>query len=174
LEQIGGRLDVHSAPGEGTQTSIELLGGRLAVVHEEPAPAESTPPDPTGEHSFPRIRTMLADDHLMLREGLAGILEEHPEIELVGEAKDGYEAVSMALRTRPDVIVMDVTMPRLNGIEATRRLVSAMPGLRVIGLSMHEGDDMATAMRDAGAVAYLTKGAATDALVGVILAQSAA
>lgn len=114
---------------------------------------------------------MLADDHPVLRQGLAGLLRDHSEIDVVGEAADGRQAVEVALRTHPDVILMDITMPLLNGIEATRRILDAIPSVRVIGLSMHAEADMATAMRKAGAVAYLSKDTATESLLATILAQ---
>jgi DNA-binding NarL/FixJ family response regulator len=90
---------------------------------------------------------------------------------VIGEARDGQEAVELALQTRPDVVLMDITMPRLSGIEATRYITARLPEVRVIGLSMHTGDDMAQAMRDAGAVAYLNKSEAADTLVATILSQ---
>jgi DNA-binding NarL/FixJ family response regulator len=96
--------------------------------------------------SSQKIRVLLADDHPVLRHGLAGLLQGHAEIEMVGQAKDGQEAVELARQTRPDVILMDITMPRLNGIEATRRIKAELPEVCVIGLSMHEGEDMAMAM----------------------------
>jgi DNA-binding NarL/FixJ family response regulator len=111
---------------------------------------------------------MLADDHQLLREGLASLLADQPDIEIVAEAADGEAAVDLALRTRPDVIVMDVTMPRLNGVEATRRITAALPQMRVIGLSMHEQAGMADAMRQAGAVDYFPKDGLAEQLVAAI------
>jgi DNA-binding NarL/FixJ family response regulator len=111
----------------------------------------------------------VADDHEILRSGLVALLEDHPELEVVGAAADGLMALELARATRPDVIVMDITMPRLNGIEATRRITRELPQVRVIGLSMHEREDMATAMREAGAVAYLAKSGPTDELIAAIL-----
>ena len=80
-----------------------------------------------------------------------------PEFEIVAEASDGVEAVEMAHLTRPDVIVMDVTMPLMDGVEATRRITTELPDIRVIGFSFHEEEDMGKTMRDAGAQAYLNK-----------------
>ena len=89
-------------------------------------------------------------------------------MKLVGEAGDGEEAVALALEGHPDVVLMDVTMPRLDGLEATRRITAAMPDVRVIGLSMHEEEDMARALREAGAAAYLSKGGSWEALLAAI------
>jgi len=119
------------------------------------------------------VRVLLADDHPVVRKGLADLLRERPEIDLVGEARDGEEAVAMARDTKPDVVLMDVSMPKLNGIEATRHITSEMPGVRVIGLSMHEEEDMPRAMREAGATVYLSKTTAADTLVDAILDATA-
>ena len=114
------------------------------------------------------IRVMLVDDHRIMREILSVVLGDEPGIEVVGEAADGQTAVELARAIRPDVVVMDVTMPRMNGVEATRRITSERPAVNVIGLSMHEWDDMAAAMIGAGAVTYLTKDGPPMELVGAI------
>jgi DNA-binding NarL/FixJ family response regulator len=114
------------------------------------------------------IRVLLVDDHKILREGLAGLLGEEPDIQLVGEADDGRVAVELAKQLHPDVIVMDVTMPDMDGVEATRLIKLAVPTARVIGLSMHEKEDLAAAMTQAGASAYLTKGGPSEALLETI------
>jgi PAS domain S-box-containing protein len=166
LEAIGGRMELDSTMGQGTRIVL------WAPFVEPPTPGEpgSGPGEsPAAGRAAGAVRVLLADDHPILREGLTELLRERAEIEVVGEACDGQEAVELALQMRPDVVLMDVTMPRLNGIEATRRLTAQLPGLRVIGLSMHEGDDMAIAMREAGAVAYLTKGESPDTLIATIL-----
>jgi DNA-binding NarL/FixJ family response regulator len=119
-------------------------------------------------HSHGTIRILLADDHRVFREGLSEFLADQPGLEIVGQAADGQAAVDLAMTLHPDVVLMDVTMPRMSGIEATRRILSKMPGVPVIGLSMHVEDDMAVAMRDAGAVAYLTKSGSSDHLVEAI------
>lgn len=114
------------------------------------------------------IRVLLADDHRILREGLTNLLNHHEGIEVVGAASDGAMAVELAARLRPDVVVMDITMPRVSGIEATRRIRAELPGVRVIGLSMHTAEDMARALREAGADAYLTKGGPAEDLIAAI------
>ena len=102
-------------------------------------------------------RIMLADDHEIILEGLRVLVEKKANLELVGEAKDGRSAVRMARELRPDVVVMDVSLPELNGIEATSQLVGENPDIKVIALSMHSEQRFVSAMLKAGASAYLTK-----------------
>ena len=120
------------------------------------------------------VRVLLVDDHPLLRKGIADLLREHGRIDVVGEAADGEQAIELALRTRPDVIVMDVSMPRMNGLEATKRITAHLPNTRVIGLSTHEYADMAQAMLAAGASEYLTKAQSTEMLLATILRLAAA
>lgn len=181
LELLGGRVAIDSAPRRGTRIVIEVPRSRLPMPAElpskaaAPAQAERTgTPAEAAPGTCGRLRVLLADDHPVLRHGLAGLLHEHDEIEVVGEAADGREAVDLALQTRPDVILMDITMPGLSGIEATRRILEVMPQVRVIGLSMHEEADMAAAMLRAGAVVYLRKDTASNTLIATILAQRVA
>jgi CheY-like chemotaxis protein len=114
------------------------------------------------------IRVLLADDHAVIREGLAKSLNQEPDIVIVGEAADGRIAVDRARILQPDVILMDIAMPNLNGIEATREIHSEMPRVRVIALSMLEEKECAPAMFDAGAVAYLSKNCSVDTLTAAI------
>jgi len=113
------------------------------------------------------IRLLLADDHRMLREGLRRSLEDHG-FEVVGEAANGQEAYQMAAELAPDVVLMDVTMPVLDGVEATRLIHSVVPGTAVVMLTMHaDGDVMARALQ-AGAVGYLVKDCAIDEVVSTV------
>ena len=113
------------------------------------------------------IRLLIADDHRMLREGLRRSLEDQG-FEVVGEAADGHEAFRLALELRPDVVLMDVTMPVLDGVEATRLIHSSLPGLAVVMLTMHaDGDVMARALQ-AGAVGYLVKDCAIEEVAATV------
>ena len=115
-----------------------------------------------------KVRILLADDHTAIRRGLADLFGKCPDIEIVGEAQDGQIAVSLTRSLLPDVVLMDVFMPVLNGIEATRILNSEMPQVRVIGLSMHEETDVRNAMLNAGAARYLCKTDSPEALMEAI------
>jgi two-component system response regulator NreC len=115
-----------------------------------------------------KIRILLADDHKMVRQGFRLILTSQPDLEVVGEANNGREAVELAVQLKPDVVVMDVTMPGWNGIEATRRLRSLAPASRVLGLSVHRDPAYVREIIRAGAHGYLLKESAdTDLLAAV-------
>ena len=103
------------------------------------------------------INVLLADDHTIVRQGLAKLLEGEPDIRVVGEAENGREAVKKAERLRPHVIVMDIGMPILNGIEATRQIIKTLPGTKVIILSMHAHDRYISELFTVGASGYLLK-----------------
>ena len=115
-----------------------------------------------------KIRLMLADDHVVVRSGLRMLLDVRPDIEIVGEAESGREAVEKAKTLRPDVILMDIQMPDMNGIEATERLKEVAPDTAVLALTMHEDDHYFFEMLHAGAAGYLPKRAAPDELLEAI------
>ena len=106
-----------------------------------------------------RLRVLVADDHLLFRDGLRALLASAPDTQLVGEASTGEEAVLLAQQLQPDVVLMDLQMPALNGIEATRRIVQASPHVRVLVVTMFEDDTSVFAAMRAGARGYLLKGA---------------
>ena len=115
-----------------------------------------------------KIRVLVADDHTIVRQGLVGILKASPEIDVVAEASDGNEAVEKALKTKPDVVVLDVSMPRLSGIEAARRIHESLPAARILVLTMHDDEEYILKMVRAGASGYLLKdGAASELLAGI-------
>jgi DNA-binding NarL/FixJ family response regulator len=107
-----------------------------------------------------RVRILLADDHTLVRQGLRKLLEERPDWEVVAEAGDGREAVRLAEQHKPDVAILDVAMPLLNGIEATRQITRRVPGTRVLVLSMHADEAYVTQILQAGATGYLLKDSA--------------
>jgi DNA-binding NarL/FixJ family response regulator len=118
------------------------------------------------------VRVLVADDHPALREGLQVLLGSGPGIEVVGQAGTGAEAVRLAENLQPDVVMMDLHMPDLSGIEATRRIVQAAPHIRVLVLTMLEDDDSVFAAIRAGASGYLLKGAGRDELTRAVIAVS--
>ena len=118
------------------------------------------------------IRVLIADDHPMFRRGLAGLLASVPETEVVGEAAAGEETIALAGQLQPDVILMDINMPGVNGIEATRRILQMNPNIGVLMLTMYEDDDSVFAAMCAGARGYLLKGADQTDLLRAITAVS--
>jgi DNA-binding NarL/FixJ family response regulator len=114
------------------------------------------------------IRVVLADDHPAVRAGLRELFEVTSDIEVVGEADDGQAAVELTQTLHPDLVMMDIHMPRLNGIAATRQIIAAWPSVRVIGLSAAAEPPYARAMREAGALALLDKAIHGDELVATI------
>jgi two-component system, NarL family, response regulator NreC len=119
------------------------------------------------------IRVLLVDDHTIVREGLRALLQGTPGIEVVGEASDGRESLREAQRLSPDVVVMDASMPGLNGIDATQRILELVPATRVLVLSMHAGEEYVRPALRAGASGYLVKGSGLSDLVAAIRAVAA-
>ncbi len=114
------------------------------------------------------VRILLADDHKILREGLIALLERQPGLKVVGEAENGRSALRLAKELSPDVVIMDISMPDLNGIEATRQIVTEVPGAKVIALSMHCDRHFVRGMLKAGASGYLLKHSASQELIKAI------
>jgi DNA-binding NarL/FixJ family response regulator len=114
------------------------------------------------------IRVLLADDHKITRQGLRSLIEKQPDMEVVAEAENGREAVRLAAEVAPDVIIMDLTMPDLNGVEATRKILAQSPDIKIIALSMHSDALFVTEMLKSGAAGYLLKDCAFDELVRAI------
>ena len=119
-----------------------------------------------------KLRILLADDHIVMRTGLRALLERQPNLEVVGESENGRETVALAASLRPDVVVMDVGMPVLNGIEATQTIVTQCPATAVVILSMHADEAYVMRALKAGARAYLLKDSAAADLIGAIQAVS--
>jgi DNA-binding NarL/FixJ family response regulator len=120
-----------------------------------------------------RIRVLLCDDHELFREGIKALLQEEPGIEILGEARDGAEALEKALGLRPDVALMDMEMPNLNGLEATLRIRRAAPEVQVLILTMYAEEDLVARCMEAGAAGYILKDMPASQLVYAIEAVSA-
>jgi len=181
LGLMGGRMEIDSAPGRGTRVHLYApLSERACAEETTPMGQLSVPSETRTRHleeivelegeepTMERIRVLVADDHQIMRDGLISLLGLEQDIEVVGEAADGRRALDLSRSLKPDVVIMDVSLPGLSGVEATRRITAELPDTAIIGLSMHEKGPMAQAMRDAGAVAYLPKGGPSEALVRAI------
>jgi CheY-like chemotaxis protein len=169
IEHLGGSVEIESAPGKGTRVTLcARVGDMPAQIAREARPLAQQGAYRVLTTEPQKIRILIVDDHAMVREGIASILGQTPDIEVVGEAADGEQAIEQAQRQIPDVIVMDVSMPGMSGIEATRIIHEAQPEIRIIGLSMYEEADRAEAMHKAGAAAYLSKGGPAEELLAAI------
>ena len=111
-----------------------------------------------------KVRILLADDHRIMREGLKALLEKHSSMEVIAEAENGIQTLEIARREKPDVIIMDIAMPDINGIEATRQLKSEMTDIKIVALSMHSDRRFVTEILKAGASAYVLKQSAFEDL----------
>jgi PAS domain S-box-containing protein len=175
MEAMGGRLDITSMPDQGTSAALTLPVASLPDEAHNPLSfqRQEETPGVSRAMSIPiakdkALRVLLVDDHLLVRQGLESILRGYEDLLVVGEAADGEEAVERAHQLHPDVVVMDVNMPRMDGVEATRRIKQDLPRAAVIGLSVNVNNQVEKAMRDAGAAAYLTKETAVEDLHAVI------
>src|SRR4051812_168064 len=120
-----------------------------------------------------KLRVLLAEDHAIVREGLKALLDAQPDMEVVGEAADGRQALASAKALEPDVVVMDISMPALNGARATEAIRRECPGTRVLALTMHEDRAYLRLLIQAGASGYLLKRAASQELVHALRAVAA-
>jgi DNA-binding NarL/FixJ family response regulator len=116
-----------------------------------------------------RVKILLADDHKIFRDGLRMLIGKEPDMEVVAEADDGRTAIELAKQLSPDIVIMDITMPDMNGIDATRAILKESPETRVIGLSMHSDRRLTSAMLEAGASSYLTKDCTFEELLTTIV-----
>jgi two-component system response regulator NreC len=116
------------------------------------------------------IRLIIADDHVVVREGLVALLEEEPDLEVVGQAGTGREAVALVRQQQPHIALLDIAMPDMNGLEATRQIVAEVPGVNVLILTMHEEEAFFFEALRAGAAGYVLKGAGSEELLSAIRA----
>ena len=171
ITMLKGHFSIHTSPQKGSKITVDvpvkwtehenLAAGRIKT-------ATVTSPRTVAEKFNGKIRLLLVDDHAILRNGLKALLLHELDMKVIGEAVDGIEAVEKAGSLRPDVILMDINMPQMNGLEATKEIINHMPDMKIVGLSIHEDNVIAQSMIDAGAVGYVTKGAPTEELCAAI------
>ena len=168
VEAIGGHLTLLSGEGRGTEVTI-------TVPIEAPSPntvplaTEQIPLSRTRVTSSPRLRVLLVDDHAMVRQGLRSVLDGYEDLEVIGEAGDGEAAIALATSLQPDVVVMDINMPKIDGIEATRQIMTTHPDMVIIGLSVQNERHIEDAMLSAGAAVFVTKERAAGQLYEAIV-----
>lgn len=155
----GGSLVIESAPGGGSRftLTIPVAGINGTVYNSIPSLSNHRHEDNLKKTSGAAIRVLFADDHKVMRQGLIQIISGQPNLKVAGEAVNGLEAVQLARQLESDVIVMDISMPEMDGIEATRRIKAELPNVRIIGLTMHDDDQLVGAMQQAGAEVVLRK-----------------
>jgi PAS domain S-box-containing protein len=176
MEAMDGWMDMQSKPGCGTTVTLGVTLHSDAAASSELKILGSEFSDNSAlkshhsklHHHDAKIRVLLVDDHAMVRQGLRSLLDGYGDLDIIAEAGDGEEAVSLALELKPDLIVMDVNLPRLDGIEATKRIRKDRPDTVVVGISVNQAEHVMYAMKEAGAAAFLTKESAADQLYETI------
>ncbi len=173
VRHIGGKMAIESAPGQGYCLTLTLP---FLTIQEKSDTYEPVQMENAYDHrnmNKSQKRILLADDHTVMRQGLIQLMSGQPGIKIVGEASSGLEAIEMARKIQPDVVVMDVAMPIIDGIEATRRIKAELPFTIIIGLSMLTDSHVQQVMREAGAIAVLSKTESITELFKLIHGQEA-
>ncbi|MDE2028673.1 MAG: response regulator [Candidatus Omnitrophica bacterium] len=167
LKLIDGQVQIISEKEEGTEVRLTIPVS--SPRREEPLPAQEATPLTKKEESR-KINILLVDDHNIVREGIANILNENPALNVVAQAQDGFEAIEKAKSFHPDVVIMDVNLPKLNGIEATRAIKGVLPDIKIIGLSVQDQQDVIESIKKAGAETLLNKAGDPQDIVRAIMA----
>src|SRR6267142_1125469 len=178
LTLLGGRFDVDSAPGRGTRVRLVAPRGAAPSSGADAGVSSLAPIRPAsagdgGRASPDALRILIVDDHAAVRRALRDILHERPQLSVVGDASNGVEAIAHAHTLRPDVILMDIAMPHMDGVEATARIRAELPGIEILGLSAQPRSAAADAIEQAGAAGFFVKGIDTQRLIDHLLAVHA-
>lgn len=175
LTYFGGRLEIESSPGKGSRFRLVLPNSILSARNAESGRLQILEISDThfrdgsvNDDPGRKIRVLLVDDHKVVRQGLARLLQKETDMEIAGEAVDGETAVESVRKLLPDVILMDINMPGISGIEAAGIIHREHPDVRIIGLSMYQEDEQAAAMKRAGASGYLSKNGSLEAVLDAI------
>jgi PAS domain S-box-containing protein len=159
LSVIGGTFKIDSAPGAGCRITLTApLGQSKLLDSAQTASAETQPlPSPAAAGALGKVRILIVDDHIVMREGLARLLAQEPDFDVIGQATNGQQAIERVALLQPALILMDISMPVLDGIEATKVIHQQHPHIHIIGLSLYTEDERAREMLSAGASFYLSK-----------------
>jgi CheY-like chemotaxis protein/anti-sigma regulatory factor (Ser/Thr protein kinase) len=180
LALLGGHLDIQTVPGKGSRFTLTLPRTglpRLAADGTEAQRRDTAGPErlfyDSASGTLKSLRILIVDDHAVARAGLRELFGKRPQLHVIGEAASGVEAIIQAVALQPDVIVMDVSLPQMNGIDATREIHRTLQHIQIVGLSTHDDESTERLMRKAGAEAYFTKNEGTDRLIDYLLSLCA-
>lgn len=182
IKFFGGHFKIESKLGKGCRITLGVpkkgipKAQKPADLDNEPVPENAKKSDASKESNGyvlgETVKILIADDHAVMRQGLANLLEEEEAFEVIGQVANGNEAVRMASEMSPDIILMDVSMPGMDGIEATTHIVRAHPNIRIIALSMHDDNGTRERMAKAGAAGYIYKASPAEELIRTIRAHA--
>jgi PAS domain S-box-containing protein len=172
MRQLGGKLEITSAPNKGVlvTATIPFSGGRIAApvqpsIGEAPPPRSEVSPSSNGHHV---ARILIADDHEMLRRGVRNTLQTQPDLEICGEAVDGQDAIEKVKALQPDLVILDINMPVLNGLAAVRQILRHSPKIKILVFSVHDSDQTKREIHAAGAHGFISKGKDAQDLIRIV------
>jgi len=173
MRQLGGKLEITSSPNKGTLVSATIPLSSLAAMPAQPATVLVSPLNPASDLAGPtantlRKRILVADDHEMLRRGVRNTLQSELDLEICGEAVDGQDAVEKVKALQPDLVILDINMPGLNGLVALRQILRLRPQTKVLVFSVHDSDQTVKEVHAAGAHGFVSKGKDSQDLLRVV------